>query len=325
MLADVLYDENREDLAQTIFEVAGFPLDGCPSWDELVEVRNGTNGRETVARKAIGAFTFVRIPKVYLGMTDAQLGALHERFSIFIRQAVPDLIGYPAIFSVFVQEEDLPHGSNTCLFVGEFLGRGLLQDPVVQELMDFDAFDEVYVTQTLQRLLLGDVLWLHFWRETLEESVPADTVWAVFSFIISHAYLSDHTQLIFSPFCLSQCDQKRWEWYMRGSDMAAPPVGVDAEIADLLGNFEEIAPWGRQKHVGEGQIAADKCVVFLKDVAKGGAVECDYGEGYMLPPGSRLEQFQGDLPETLIEKVLGHFDARVLAAFQAYMALEAEF
>ncbi len=45
----------------------------------------------------------------------------------------------------------------------------------------------------------------------------------------------------------------------------------------------------------------------------------------MLAPGSQLEQFQGDLPETLIEKVLGHFDARVLAAFQAYMALEAEF
>ncbi len=62
---------------------------------------------------------------------------------------------------------------------------------------------------------------------------------------------------------------------MRGSDMAAPTVGEDAEVADLLGNFEEIAPWGRQRHVGEGQIAADKCVVFLKDVDKGGAVECD--------------------------------------------------
>jgi hypothetical protein len=37
ILADVVYDENREELAQTIFEVAGFPLAGCPSWDELVE------------------------------------------------------------------------------------------------------------------------------------------------------------------------------------------------------------------------------------------------------------------------------------------------
>lgn len=322
MQAGVQQDENRAELAQLIFEVAGFPTPDSPSWDALVEVRNGTNGRETVAREAIGAFTFVRTPKVRLGMTDAELGEVHDRFSDFIRRAVPEVLGFSSLFAEYVQEEDLPHGSGMSAYVGVFLSRGLDQDPMVQDLMDFDVFDAAHITNTLKRLMLGDVLWLHFWRETLAESVPADTVWAVFSFTLSHAFLNDGNLLTFSPFCLSQCDEKRWEWYMRGSDKAAPPVHVGAQVADLLGNFEEVSPCGRQTHVGDGQIAADECVVFVKAVAAGAAVEMDYGEEYMLPLHSRLQQFRGDEIETLIEAVLGHFDSRVLDAFQTYMACQ---
>lgn len=64
---------------------------------------------------------------------------------------------------------------------------------------------------------------------------------------------------------------------------------------------------------------ADECVVFTKDVAAGEAVELDYGDGYMLSREEQLVQFRGDELERLIEGVLRGFDARVLAAFRAYM------
>ena len=43
-----------------------------------------------------------------------------------------------------------------CLYVGVFLRCGLLEDPMIEHLMDIDAFDEDYVTDTLTRMMLGD-------------------------------------------------------------------------------------------------------------------------------------------------------------------------
>jgi hypothetical protein len=325
MRAGNLSDQSYVDMTQAIFKVAGFPTTDCPYWDALVEVRRSASGRQTVAREAIDALTFVRMRKVRLGMTDEEVDSVHGAFSVFVRRAVPELIGYPALFSVLVQQEELPHGSDMCLFVCPFLARCLHGDPMVQQLMDYDAFDAVFVTNTLKRLMIADVLWLHFWREKLEGSIPADTVWAVFSFILTHALINDSKMLTFGPFCLSACPQARLDWYERGSDLSAPPCGDVDEggVIGPLGNFFEIAPWGRQTHVGDGQIAADECVVFVKAVAAGEAVECDYGESYMLAREVRLTQFHGSEIETLIEAVFRHFDPRVLAAFEAYMALEA--
>ena len=142
----------------------------------------------------------------------------------------------------------MPHGSDMCLYVGVFLRCGLLEHPIVAHLMDFDAFDEDYVTDTLKRMMLGDVLWLHFWIEKLDGAFAADTIWRTLSFILSHSFLNDRNTLTFSPFCLANCPKERWDWYVAGSDETHPPVYVKVsghEIDVLIGNFEEVAPWGR--------------------------------------------------------------------------------
>jgi hypothetical protein len=67
--------------------------------------------------------------------------------------------------------------------------------------MAYDAFEARYVQETFARMRLGDLLWLHFWRERLEEAVSADTVWRVLSFILSHAFKNDARMLTFGAFC----------------------------------------------------------------------------------------------------------------------------
>ncbi len=321
MLAVVTWDEHKAELAQVIFEVAGFPMQDAALFSDVTEERSGEHGRCLVARQAIPAFTFVQTPKVRLVMPEHELGGLHFEFSVFNRQAVPELVGYPALFSVLAQEEDIPHGSDMLCFVGKFLRDGLLDDAMVQDLMDYDAFDAKYVVETFSRLRMGDVLWLHFWRQKLQGAFAADTVWRVFSFILSHSFLNDADMLTFSPFCKANCPPTRWAWYLAGSDEAAPPVPANASGPDqLLGNFEEIAPWGRQRTVGPGQVPADECVVFMKDVAAGEEVLLDYGETYMLGREKQLVQFRGDVLEKLVVGVLAHFDPRIVRAFAQYMA-----
>ena len=321
MLCETIWDERKAEMAQVIFEVAGFPMQDAPWFDAVTEERTGAHGRYLVATQAIPAFTFVRVEKVRLALGEAELAGLHVELSAFIRREVPELVGYPSAFAVLVQEREIPHGSDMLCFVGAFVREGLLEHAVVRDLMAYDAFDVQYVAETFGRMRLGDVLLLHFWRETLGESVAADTVWRVFSFILTHAFKNDARMLTFGAFCKAQCPQARWEWYLAGSSAEEPPAGEGLSGLDLLlGNFEEVHPWCRQTHVGEGQVSAAECVVFMKDVAKGGAVEMDYGERYMCEPEFQLRQLRGDQLERALERVLWAFDARVLAGFRAHMA-----
>lgn len=320
MLAYASWDDHKAEMAQVIFEVAGYPLQGGPEWSDFVGERLGAHGRELYATKAISGFTFMRVPKVRLQMTDAELADLQLQISAFNKHAVPAILGYPSIFSVMVQDEDIPRGSDITYFVGKFLRGGLLENEVVQDLMAYDAFEFKEIGFTLSRLKLGDVLCLHFWRLELKGEFEADTIWRVFSFVLSHSFLNDENILTFSPFCKANCPTERWDWYLAGSDMAVPPPSHRLSGLDkLIGNFEDVAPWGRQTDVGPGQVPADECVIFMKDVAVGEPVEMDYGDIYMLARDKQLLQFRGDKLEELIEKVLANFDARVLAAFRAYM------
>lgn len=247
MVQTVLWDEHKAELAQVIFDFA-VPLEGSRSFVDLVEERRGVNGRELVAKEAIKTFTFAPVPKVRLVQTEDALHALDVEFDEFVRTNVPEILGFPSLFSLLVQEQQVPHGSDMCLYVGMFLNKGLLEDPMIAHLMDYDAFEEGYVTDTLMRMTVGDVLWLHFWIQKLEGTFTADTIWRVESFTLSHSFLNDRNTLTFSTFCLANCPKARWKWYLAGSDEANPPVSGSASggaLDALLGNFEEIAPWGR--------------------------------------------------------------------------------
>jgi hypothetical protein len=302
------------------------------------------NGRELVAKEAITAFTFAPVQKVRLVQTEDELQALDHAFDAFVRENVPEILGFPALLSLLVQEQQVPHGSEMCLYVGMFLNRGLLEDPMIVHLMDYDAFCEHYVTDTLTRMMPGDVIWLHFWTSKFQGTFAADTIWRVLSFCLSHSFLNDRNTLTFSLFCLANCPKARWDWYVAGSDEAHPPVSGSASggaLDALLGNFEEIAPWGRyvcdvsvclthfvccnrvslgrQKIVAPGQIPADECVIFMKDVAQGGAVELDYGVQYMLPREAQIHKYNGSEIGRLLHAVMKQFDPRVTSAFNRFM------
>ena len=247
MVQTVLWDDHKAELAQVIFEFA-VPLEGIPSFVDLVEERNGPNGRELVAKEAIPAFTFAPVQKIRVVQTEDALQALECSFDAFVRETVPEILGFPSLFSQKVQEEQVPHGSEMCLYVGPFLSSGLLEDPMIAHVMDFDAFDEKYVEDMLTRMMLGDILWLHFWIDELEGAFAADTIWKTLSFFLSHSFMNDRHTLTFGLFCLANCPKKRWDWYVAGSDEAHPPVSSSASgdaLDNLIGNFEEVAPWGR--------------------------------------------------------------------------------
>jgi hypothetical protein len=87
-----------------------------------------------------------------------------------------------------------------------------MEDPMVAHLMDYDCFSEEYISNTLARMTPGDVIWLHFWINKFQGVFAADTIWRAESFILSHSFINDRHTLTFSPFCLAQCPQARWDW-----------------------------------------------------------------------------------------------------------------
>lgn len=75
----------------------------------------------------------------------------------------------------------------------------------------------------------------------------------------------------------------------------------------------------RQRIVAPGQIPADECVIFMKDVAKGEAVELDYGTIYMLEPESQIHKYEGSEVGRLLHAVMRQFDPRVMSVFEKFM------
>ena len=68
-----------------------------------------------------------------------------------------------------------------------------------------------------------------------------------------------------------------------------------------------------------GEVRGDLCVLFFKAVRAGESVTVDYGETYMVNRESQLLQFREHELRTVVEAVLGGFDARVLRALGVYM------
>ncbi len=95
--------------------------------------------------------------KIHLLQTEDELLALHRVFDAFVGETVPEILGFPSMISQLVQEHPIPHGSDMCLYVGMFLRKDLLEDPMIVHLMDYDVFCEKYVTDTLSHMMVGDV------------------------------------------------------------------------------------------------------------------------------------------------------------------------
>jgi len=91
-------------------------------------------------------------------------------------------------------------------------------------------------------------------------------------------------------------------------------------LHEILYGCSNIASlWHRQTIVAPGQIPADDCVLFTKDVATGEAIELDYGLDYMLPQEQQIHKYEGSEIGRLMHAVMKQFDTRVTSAFERFM------
>jgi len=237
--------KTREMMAQVAYRRFGRPLAAQATLGELVRVEEGEHGRGLFATRDIARGTWARDEKVQLVFTRGELGELKAAFDAHKEEAVPRMMGWAGRV-VFDFSHRMPnYASRISSFVGKFMLEGHFASAGVQALMAYDSLSDGYVKETLERLVMFDVLYLDFWRTQLAGRFSADEVWRGMTFLLSHAVLHDECVLSLGLFCLAQCDEERWAWYAE-----EVRTGCAAPIAETLGNVEDIPPWGVQSEVG---------------------------------------------------------------------------
>jgi hypothetical protein len=299
----------RETLAQLQYMKYGYPLMHQPTFADYVVEKHGTDGRYFVASTDIPMGTHAQMHKVRIVMQQAESQVLHDAFLVFQDSVVPMLLHAPCPASVSVLLEDVAC-SPMSLFVGKFMMEGHCDDPMVQDLMAFDSYSDRYLQETLESLLIRDVMLFAYWSSRLDWRFSAGEVWRTMTFLISHAFMNDTETLTLGLFCKAQCPRERWNWYQQKNP---------APITTTLGNIEDIAPWGVQSEVLPHQVPGDQCVFFSAPVRKGAPVTMDYGPEYKMSPEAQLRQFHKHALRKTIEAVMHHLDPRVMQALSRHM------
>ena len=232
--------KTREMLAQLAYHRFGRPLAGDASLAELVRVEEGAHGRGLFATRDIARGTWARDAKVQLVLSAFELRGVTAAFEAHKEEAVPRMLEWAGKVIFEFSHETASHASRISSFVGKFMLDGHFESAGVQALMAYDSLGEGYLKETLERLLMFDVLYLDFWRTQLAWRFSADAVWRGMTFLLSHAFLHDECVLNLGLFSLAQCDEERWASLQNGSEQ---------EFAKTLGNLEDIPPWGVQSEV----------------------------------------------------------------------------
>jgi hypothetical protein len=232
--------KTREMLAQLPYRKFGRPLATQATLAELVRVVEGEHGRGLVATRDIARGTWARDEKVQLVLTPGELRGVKAAFEAHKEEAVPRMMGVEGRV-IFEHSHELPeYASRISSFVGKFMLDGHCDSEEMQALMVFDHLSDGYLKETLERVLMFDVLYFDFWRTQLAWRFSADQVWRAMTFLFSHAFLHDECVLSLGQFCLAQCPEKRWESLKNGSE---------GQFAEKLGNLEDIPPCGVQSEV----------------------------------------------------------------------------
>jgi len=299
----------REMLAQLQYMKYGYPLMHQKTFADYVVEKHGKDGRYFEASTDIRMGTHAQMHKVRIIMQHAESQMLHDAFTAFLDSEATLLLHTLCPASVSVLLEDMAC-SPISLFVGKFMMEGHCDDPMVQDLMAFDSYSDRYLQETLESLLIRDVMLFWYWRSRLDWRFSADQVWTNMTFLISHSFMNDTETLTLGPLCKAQCPTKRWNSYKQKNP---------APITVTLGNFEDVAPWGVQSEVEPHQIPGDQCVFFSAPVRKGAPVTMDYGPEYKMAPEAQLRKFRQHALRPVIEAVMRHLDPRVMHALTKHM------
>ena len=232
--------KTRDMMPQIVYSEFGRPLATQAAFAELVRVEVGGHGRGLVATRDIARGTWARAEKVQLVMTPRELRGVKAAFEAHKEEVVPRMMGVEGRV-VFEFTHELPeYASRISSFVGKFMLDGHFESAAMQALMAYDPLSEGYLQETLERLVMFDVLYFDFWRTQLAWRFSADEVWRGMSFLLSHAFLHDECVLSLGLFSLAQCPEERWQWFKSGSE---------EEFAETLGNLKDIPPSGVQSVV----------------------------------------------------------------------------
>jgi hypothetical protein len=259
---------------------------------------------------SISRGTFARDNKLRVSIKADEMQQLLSRFETIATQAMSSILGKPVLFEVVRQNWNV-----AASYLGTCVQEKWLQHDLVRDLMRYDFYSRDTLQETIEHMTIEDVLWLEFWCTELPD-LSADEVWCLMSFLMSHTFPEDRT-LTIGVFCKAQCTDERWRWYnstRRGENTRStpPPHGLGDHFTDL-------PPWCVQTHVGPGQIPADQCIIFDKNVGAGEPLLYDYGANYFLSPDKQLcKTCPAELRPVLFH-IAGRFDPRVAEALEAHM------
>jgi hypothetical protein len=166
----------------------------------------------------------------------------------------------------------------------------------------------------MERMHFEDFMWFAYWLSVIPD-VPADTLWHLQSFLMSHGFLRDRT-LTVGRSSLAGCTEERWQWLlaMRRGNKQAPL----ANTASVTGNFMEM-PCFLMQAQEDGQIPLDEYIVFHDDISAGEELLSDYEEKYFVEHDKQLRHVcPPDLLPVLLN-IVSVLDPRVTEALLAHM------
>jgi hypothetical protein len=297
--------QTREVTVQNFYRVFGSPDQNTPMLVDLVEERMGKHGRYLVAKQTILENTMARDKKIRISMTPNENKQFVKRFMAFKDKQLGTAL-----------EFKLPESFNvTAAYIGMFVQRGFLENDLVRDLMDYDCCSPVILQETMERMHVEDFFLFDFWCHELPH-VPADTLWHVQSFFMSHAFLYERT-IVVGGSSKAACTQARWDFYSairRGEDPEPLP-----STAEVYGNFTEMPSWLVQAQQGRGQFPIDDFVVFNAEIKKGEELLLDYGEDYF-PKQNKQPCYNCPLAlRPFLFRIVSQLDSRVTQALEAHM------
>ena len=300
--------QTMEASVQNFYRMFGYPDQNTPALADLVEERTGQHGRYLVAKQPISKSTYARDNKLRVSMPADESKQLAIRFDAFVGQSVSTILHEQIIMPV--QERDW---NQTASYLGKCVRQGWLQNGLVRDLMRYDSYSPTILQETMERLHFEDLLWFEFWRTEMPD-VPADVLWCLQSFVMSHAFLQDRTIMVgFSS--LAQCTDGRWTALnakRRGEQTS--PLPNDASV---IGNFMEMPFWLVQPQQARDQIPVQECIIFHEDIRAGEELLVDYEEHYF-PDKQLRDTCPPDLRPVLFH-IVSRLDPRVAQALEAHM------
>ena len=296
--------------AHNFYHVFGYPDQNTPVLADMVEERTGEHGRYLVAKQTICKSTLARDNKLRVSMTADANKQLGIRFDAFVLQTVSAILHEEIIIPVKERGWNVT-ASYLCMCVRQ----GWLQNALVQDLMSYDCCSGTILQETMERLHFEDLFWFDFACTEMPD-VPADTLWRLLSFLMSHGFLQDRT-LTVGESSKAQCTPRRWDYYnaiRRGEDPEPLP-----ETTEVTGNFMEMPWWLVQAQKGRGEFPADECVIFHDEIRAGQEFLLDYNDTYFPKKSEQLRHTCPPDLRTVLFRIVSRIDPRVTAALEAHM------